>query len=89
MNLRRTSRRALKARIAELETANARLTDQLRVSLAISEHYLRQEIADDLAKRVAEGPVSSFEQSMRSLYVYGAAVQTPPFKWPTIGGSGV
>lgn len=85
---RRISRRAMAERIAELEAANARLSDHLAVSLAISDHYLKQKIADDLAARVAEGPVPSFQDQLRSLYVYSARTASPHWL-PTIGGIGV
>lgn len=86
---RRISRRAMAQRIAELEAANARLSDQLRVSLSISEHYLKQQFADDLAKRAAEGLAPDFEQQIRSLYVYSSRVSPPYTVPPFIGGSGV
>ena len=85
----KATRRTQAARTAALEAANTRLCDQLRVSLAISEHYLKKQFADDLAKRAAEGPLPGFEQSVRSLYVYSSLARTPQNIPPIIGGSGV
>ncbi|HEY0936972.1 MAG TPA: hypothetical protein VGD91_24960 [Trebonia sp.] len=85
---RRISRRAMAKRIAELETANARLRDHLAVSLAITDHYLKQKLADDLAARAAEGPTSNFQQQLRSLHVYGSSIRTP-FTPNIFGGPGV
>lgn len=86
--MKRVSRRAMAARIAELEAANARLREHLRVACAISDHYLKQKLADDLAARAAESLTDNFEQSMRSVYVYGSRTQ-PPHTPRVIGGGGV
>lgn len=84
----RTTHRTLKARAAMLEAANARLRDHLRMSIALNEEHLKRQFADDLAKRVAEGPLPGFDQQLRSLHVYGSSVRTLP-NTPIIGGGGV
>lgn len=86
--MKRLSRRAMAARIAELEADNARISTHLRVSLALNEIYMNQKIKDDFAKRVAEGPGDGYAQSMRSLYIYGSLAR-PPHIPPTFGGIGV
>lgn len=83
----KTNRRTLTARAALLEAANARLRDHLRVSTALNEHYLKKQFADDLAARAAAGPGDNFAQTLRSLHVYGASVQTPHTP-RVIGGGG-
>lgn len=85
----KTNRRTMAARTAVLEAANARLRDHLRLSVALNEHYLKQKLDDDLAARVAKGPLPGFDQSLRSLYVYGSLARTPQNVPPIIGGTGV
>lgn len=83
-----TKRRALTEHAATLESENALLRDHLRLSTALNEELLKQQIDADFAARVAAGPVNGFTQTLRSLHVYGSLVRTP-YTPPTIGGAGV